>query len=80
MLSIAAISSVVCAGKTYNGLWDLSNSDAVTNNIEVLNSGYSPFITDLDNIYRIIFYLLLSVIMSFISIFSVRCFTNCKRV
>jgi hypothetical protein len=74
MLSILALSSVVSAGQTYNDILALSNDS------EVYKSGYYTFATDLENILKMFFCLLIAAIMSFISILSIRSFAHCKRV
>ncbi len=80
MLSILAISPIVSADQTNNNLWALSNGNAVASDSDVYNSGYYPLNTEIDNIFKIIFYLLISVIMPFTSIMSIRFFLHCKRV
>ncbi len=80
MLSIAAISIVVDAGQIFNDLWELEHSNVVTSNSEVLESGYSPFVVDLDKIFKMIFWLLMSVVIIFISMSSIKFFSNRKRL
>ncbi len=79
MLSILAISPIVSAGQTYNDIWSLSNGNSVLSS-DIYKRGFYPFVTDLDNIFKMLFYLLIAAIMSFTIIFSIRVFTNCKRV
>ncbi len=80
MLSILAISSVVSASQTYNDILALSNGNAVTNDSDVYKNGFYPFATDLDNIFKMLFCLLIAAIMSFISILSIRSFAHFRKV
>ncbi len=80
MLSIASISSVIGADQSYSELLDISNGNAVSSDSEVFKSGFSPFVTSENNIFKVLFGVLMFAVSIFISIFSIKCFANCKRV
>ncbi len=79
VLSVVAISSIVNADQAYSEHLDMGNANVATNSGENINSGYTPFNTSEDNVFKILFVLLMLASVCFISIFSIKCYSNCTQ-